>query len=119
MLDKDIQDALSKLDNSAKKSSFQRYGLAAVLGVALMLCMVGGYAFYKQAVPEISEKQLSQMIVVAARTSDNDPLRLLGEVERHIGKRLSDFSIIERADALTYLMDHIDLHKSKEALIYY
>ncbi|NVJ93106.1 MAG: hypothetical protein HWE34_15690 [Methylocystaceae bacterium] len=84
-----------------------------------MMIVTGALWIRQEAIPTVSEEQLSRLIVVASRTSDNDPIRLLGDVERHMGKKFQDFSKVERANALSYLIKHIELDHKRQELISY
>jgi hypothetical protein len=119
MLDQNIQEALSQLDKNSKKTMSQSVKWAGVFGFFIVLLVAGGLWMRQEAIPTVSEEQLSRLIVVASRTSDNDPIRLLGDVERHMGKKFQNFSKVERANALSYLIQHIELDHRRQELISY
>ena len=119
MYDKNIQDALSKLDRSTQKRNPKRIVGFVALGFAIAMTIAGGTWFYSQSVPVVSEENLSRLIIVASRSSDNDPIRLLVDVERHVGKKIQHFSNKERVNAMGYLMSHIELNYNKQELISY
>ncbi len=119
MLDPNIQKALAELDKSSKKSMPQSMKWAGVFGFFMVLTVAGVLWIRQESIPTVSEEQLSRLIVVASRTSDNDPIRLLVDVERHMGKKFQDFSKAERANALSYLIKHIELDHKRQELISY
>jgi len=119
MFDQDIQNTLEKLDKGAKRRKKKRSFGIALAGVALCLSLAGGALLYKQVVPTVSMDHLSRLIVLASRSSDNDPIRLLGDIEQRMGKKMQYLSNAERVDALGYLMDHIELHHNRQELITY
>jgi hypothetical protein len=119
MLNQDIQNALQELDTRTQKKKNKRVLGSSMIGVVLLVAALGGVWFYKQSVPTVTMDHLSRMIIIASRTSDNDPIRLLGDIEREMGKSVQDLSNRERAKALNYLMSHIDLHHNRKELITY
>ncbi len=119
MLDHDIQKALSQLDSGSKATKYNRYMIGAVFGFALILSTIGVGVAYKQTGPDVSTEHLSRLIVIASRTSKNDPVRLLGDVERHMGKRVNTLTGAERMAALGFLIKHIELNHNKQELITY
>lgn len=119
MLDQDIQSALSKLDQSSKATRHKRYALFGLVGFVFLLAAIGGSVYQKKQVPEVTAEHLSRLIVIASRTSNNDPVRLLGDVERYMGKRMRSLSDKERMAALSFLIGHIELNHNKQELITY
>ncbi|NVK18505.1 MAG: hypothetical protein HWE30_07425 [Methylocystaceae bacterium] len=119
MLDEDLQKTLSKLDDTSKKRKFHRFGSAGIAGVVFAFAVLSGVVFYQHSVPKVSEDQLSRLIIIASRNSNNDPISLLSDVERHMGKKVQELSNVERANALNYLMGHIELHNNPTELISY
>ncbi len=120
MYNQNIQDALNKLDRGAKtKRRFRALGYS-LAGVAIALLIGGGLWMYA-AKPSttLTADQLSRLIIIASRNSDNDPIRLLSDLERQMGKRIQELSMRERADALDYLMDHIELNHNHQELVHY
>jgi hypothetical protein len=119
MFDQSLQNRLSQLDLAVKKSKKSYRYKMMTLGFVLTVPIFGGFWAYQQPIPEVSVDHLARMVIIASRTSDNDPIRLLGDVERHMGKKIQNLSKVERADALNFLMSHIDLHHNREELISY
>jgi hypothetical protein len=119
MLNQNIQDALMKLDHGASKRKKKRSLSAMLAGVAIIFTIAGGVWTYEQITPSVSMDHLSRLIILASRTSDNDPIRLLGDIERRMGKKMQNLSNAERVDALGYLMNHIELHHNRQELISY
>jgi len=120
MLNQDIQNALSTLDNRSKKKTKNKMVFSILLGVGLFAAVLtAGWRYYEDPMPTVSVDHLSRLIIIASRTSDNDPIRLLGDIERHMGKKMQDLSSSERANALSYLMGHIELHYNQKDLISY
>jgi len=119
VLDQDLQTALSRLNKGAKKRKQKKSLLIAVAGVALSISVVFGLWAQQKQVPQISADHLTRLIVIASRTSDNDPVRLMGDLERYMGKNLSSLTHVERANALSFLMTHIELHHNKQEMISY
>ncbi|WP_417831561.1 hypothetical protein [Terasakiella sp.] len=119
MFDQNIQDALAKLDVNAKKRKRKRSLVVSIAGLALIFSVLGGVWGYQQMMPTVSMDHLSRLIIVASRSSDNDPIRLLGDIERRMGKKMDKLSNAERVDAVAYLMNHIELHHNRQELISY
>lgn len=119
MLNQDIQKALQKLDRTAEKRRNKRRIQMVVSGLFMLSLAVGGVTYYHKSVPDVTAAHLSRMIIIASRTSDNDPIRLLGDVERHMGKKLQELSNAERANAMNFLISHIELHHNRQELISY
>ena len=119
MYNQDIQDALAQLDKGTTKKSFKRYIFGiSVSAVVLATVAIGSWA-YKSNMPEMTDDHLSRLIIIASRTSNNDPIRMLGDIERHLGKTIPEFSTSDRADAISFLMKHIELHHNRQELISY
>ncbi|WP_419798510.1 MAG: hypothetical protein ACNI26_02130 [Terasakiella sp.] len=119
MFDQNIQNALAKLDVNAKKRKRKRSLIVSLAGLALIFSVFGGVWGYQQMMPSVSMDHLSRLIIVASRSSDNDPIRLLGDIERRMGKKMENLSNTERVDAVAYLMNHIELHHNRQELISY
>jgi len=119
MFDQNIQDALAKLDVNAKKRKRKRSLVVSIAGLALIFSIFSGALVYQQMMPSVSMDHLSRLIIVASRSSDNDPIRLLGDIERRMGKKMEKLSNAERVDAVAYLMNHIELHHNRQELISY
>ncbi|MDV7340455.1 hypothetical protein RYZ26_12690 [Terasakiella sp. A23] len=119
MINHDIQKALSELDAGSKATRHNRYLMGALFGFALVVSGLGVGFTYKQSGPDVSTEHLSRLIVIASRTSKNDPVRLLGDVERYMGKRVHTLSGEERMAALGFLIKHIELNHNKQELITY
>ena len=119
MYNQNIQDALLKLDKKAKRKNTKRYALAGLIGIVFTLGTLGGYVYTQSTSPKITEGQLSRLVIIASRTSDNDPVRLIGEIERYMGKPVEDMNSRERANAMGFLMSHIELHHKKQEMISY
>lgn len=119
MYDQNLQKMLNTLDTSKIKTPRKRYLYAPFIGFLVLGAVIAGSVYYSNTFPKVTEEDLARLIVVASKTSDNDPIRILGDVERHMGKDVKDFSQQERAGAINYLMNHIELHHKNQSLISY
>ena len=118
MLDQDLQNALTKLDKSVPLK--RRFGAPALIASLLMTAVIGGGAWgYDRFVPDVSQDRLMRMIVIASRSGEIDPVRLLLTVEEKVGKKADNFNGLDRAQALEYLIDKIDLDKAKPEWVVY
>ncbi|WP_028877800.1 hypothetical protein [Terasakiella pusilla] len=118
MFDEDLQDALAKLDKSVPLK--RRYGLPALATVVFTTFAVAmGTWSYQSFVPDVSQDRLMRMIVIASRGGEVDPVRLLMSVEEKLGKKADKFNGMDRAQAVEYLIDEIDLQKSNKEWVVY
>lgn len=119
MLNEDIQKELEALNKGRQKKRPRRRWLSIGLGVALVALLSIGVGAYHKGSTQISERQLSQLVIVAARTGGEDPIHLMQEIERYIGTHFSELSQKERSRAVEFLMDYIELHENKKGKSFY
>jgi len=118
MLDENLQTALKELDASvAKKKGYSR----SVVVVLFALVVLGGVSVigYEKAIPSITQDNFMRMIVISSRSGEIDPVRLLINVEQKMGKKADDFNRLDRANAVQYLLDRVEIQKrNTEQLVY-
>jgi len=118
MFDENLQNALTKLDKSVPLR--RRYGLPAFIGSMLLTVSIGVAAWgYNNFVPDVSQDRLMRMIVIASRGGEIDPVHLLLSVEEKLGKKAGSFNGVDRAQAVEYLIDKIDLDQQKPEWVVY
>ena len=118
MFDENIQAALKKLDKSVPKKRRYATPLIAAMTVFILTAGVGLWSF-NSMVPAVSQDNLLRMIIVSSRNSTVDPIRLMLSVEERAGKKIEDFDSVDRAKALEFLMNKIELQKDRTEMVVY
>ncbi|SCA57179.1 hypothetical protein MTBPR1_40202 [Candidatus Terasakiella magnetica] len=118
MFDANIQATLEKLDQSVPKK--KRFFWPLVSGLSVLVVSLGvGLWSYERYMPSITQDDLVRMIVVSSRNGQVDPVRLMYKVEEQVGKKVDDFNRLDRAQAVEYLLEKMELNKSRQELVVY
>ncbi|WP_135081790.1 hypothetical protein [Terasakiella sp. SH-1] len=118
MFDANIQSALEKLDQSVPKKKRFLWPAVSAACVLVTSLAVGAWSFDRY-MPSITQEDMLRMIVVSSRSGQVDPVRLMYNIEEQIGKKVDNFNRLDRAQAVEYLLEKIELEKERQEFVVY